>query len=90
MIEFTRHPRLRMQERGVVESEAVRTIQMGAECPADPPKLCNEMVFRRGYEWEGKLYSHKQVRVIYAEEGSKTTVVTVITRHGEWNDESDV
>ena len=90
MIEFTRHARLKMQERGAVESEVILTIQMRDECPADPPKLCKEMVFRDGYEWERKLYNHKQVRVIYAEEGPTTTVVTVITRYGEWNNESDV
>ena len=90
MIEFTRHARLKMEERGAVESEVIHTIQMGAECPADPPKLCKETVFRHGYEWDGRLYAHKQVRVIYAEEGSTTTVVTVITRYGEWNNESDV
>ena len=90
MVEFTRHARRRMLERGAVESEVVHTIKTGAECPAALPKLCTEMVFRHGYEWEGRMYAHKQFRVIYTEEGSTTTVVTVITRYGEWDNESDV
>ena len=86
MIEYTRHARIKMQRRGSVESEVVDTIRMGTECLARPPKLCKEMLFRDGYEYEGKSYPHKQVRVFYAEEGPTTTVVTVITRYGEWEE----
>ena len=87
---FTSHARLRMRQRGTVESEVIDTINLGTECPAYPPKLGREMVFRSGYEFEGTVYAHKQVRVFYAEEGTTTVVVTVITRYGEWKDESDV
>ena len=79
-----------MLQRGTVESEVIDTIRLGTECPAYPPKLGREMVFRSGYEHEGTMYAHKQVRVFYAEQGSTIVVVTVITRYGEWDDESDV
>lgn len=84
MIEYTDHARRKMRERGALDSEVVDAIHMGTEYPADPPKLGREMVFRNGYEYKGRCYPHKQVRVIYAVEGLTTTVVTVITRYGEW------
>ena len=86
MIEYTDHARRKMRERGAIESEVVDTILLGNYYPADPPKDGRELVFRDGYEFKGKSYPHKQLRVIYAEEGPKTTVVTVITRYGEWEE----
>lgn len=73
-----------MEERGATESEVADTIQTGTECPARMDRLGREKVFRDGYEYEGRRYPHKLVRVFYVEEGSVTVVVTVITRYGEW------
>lgn len=76
-----------MLQRGTIESEVIDAIRLGTECPAYPPKLGREMVFRSGYEHEGTVYPHKQVLVFYAEQGP---TIVVLTRYGEWDDESDV
>ncbi len=73
-----------MQDRGATESEVADTIQTGIEYAARLGRLGREKVFRDGYEYEGRSYPHKLVRVFYVEEGSITVVVTVITRYGEW------
>ena len=73
-----------MLDRGATESEVADTIHMGTERPARQPKLGREMVFRGGYEYEGRRYPHKLVRVFYVEEGPVTVVVPVITRYGDW------
>ncbi len=75
-----------MVERGATESEVADTIQTGTEYPARLNRLGREKVFRDGYEYQGRSYPHKLVRVIYVEEGSITAVLTVITRYGEWRE----
>ena len=75
-----------MVERGATESEVADTIQTGTEYPARLNRLGREKVFRDGYEYQGRSYPHKQVGVIYVEEGSVTTALTVITGYGEWRE----
>ena len=75
-----------MRKRGALRSEVIDTIQTGSVFPAYLNRLGKEKVFREGYEWEGGSYSHKQIRVIYVEEGPVTEVITVITRYGEWKE----
>ena len=83
---YTRHARLRMSQRGASESEVVDAMRTGAECPARPPRLCRETVFRDGYQHRGRHYPHKLVRVFYVEEGAAIIVLTVIIRYGEWEE----
>ncbi len=86
MINFSPHALLSMRKRGALRSEVIDTIQTGSVYPAYLNRLGREKVFREGYEWEGRSYPHKQIRVIYVEEGPVTEVVTVITRYGEWTE----
>jgi hypothetical protein len=73
-----------MRKHGALRSEVIDTILTGIEYPAYLNRLGREKVFREGYEWEGKSYPHKQIRVIYVEEDPITEVVAVITGYGEW------
>ena len=75
-----------MLDRGATEPEVADTIQTGADYPARMDRLGKEKVFRDGYEYEGRNYPHKLVRVFYVEESAVTVVVTVITRYGEWRE----
>ena len=79
-----------MTERGATEDEVLYTMNQGTPWSALPPKLGREQVFREGYVHRGREYPHKQVRVVYTEEARGTTVVTVIVRYGEWEDEDTV
>ena len=84
MINLSDHALLSMRKRGALRSEVIDTIHTGTEYPAYLNRLGKEKVFRDGYEYEGRSYPHKQIRVIYVEEGPVTEVVTVIARYGEW------
>ena len=86
MINFSPHALLSMRKRGALRSEVIDTIYTGTEYRARLSRLGREKVFREGYEYEGRSYPHKQIRVIYIEEGSVTEVVTVIARYGEWKE----
>ena len=86
MINFSPHALLSMRKRGALRSEVVDTIYTGTEYPAYLSRLGREKVFREGYEYEGVSYPHKQIRVIYIEEGPVTEVITVIARYGEWKE----
>ena len=86
MINFSPHALLSMRKRGALRHEVIDTIRTGTEIPAHLSRLGREKVFRDGYEWEGRSYLHKQIRVIYVEEGPATEVVTVMARYGEWEE----
>ena len=75
-----------MAKRGALRFEVIDTIHTGTEYPAHLNRSGREKVFRDGYEYEGRRYPHKQVRVIYVEEGPVTAIVTVIARYGEWKE----
>ena len=48
------------------------------------PHLGKRMVFAEGYDWKGRFYPHKLVRVIYVEEPEKIEIVTVYVYYGTW------
>ncbi len=41
-------------------------------------------MFTAGYEREGKKFPHKEITVVYVEEGDDTIVITAIARYGRW------
>lgn len=73
-----------MQDRGAAEDEVRLTLRQGREVSARYPRLAREAVFRDGYNWRGKFYSHKLVRVIYVYEEERIVVVTVYAFYGLW------
>ncbi len=40
--------------------------------------------FHPAYEREGRRFPHKEVTVVYVEEGSDTIILTCIARYGAW------
>ena len=83
-IKFTSHARVQISERGVSESEVAETLQLGDLVDARLPRVGRRRVFTEGYERENRVYPHKEVTVIYVEEGINTVIVTVFARYGRW------
>ena len=73
-----------MVERGVTVAEVQLVIEQGRASDARPPRLGREMVFTEGYDWKGRHYPHKLVRVIFAEDDDEVVVVTVYSYFGIW------
>ena len=84
MIEISDHALDSMQERGAVEEEVKLVLEQGQEASARHPRLAREAVFRDGYNWRGRFYPHKLIRVIYAYDGENIVVVTVYVFYGVW------
>ena len=84
MIVFTRHARHKAVERGIVESELLHTIEQGVLIEVRGGRQIRRLVFTSGYEWSGARYAHKEVTVVYVDEGDVTTVITAIARYGTW------
>lgn len=82
---FELHPHLtaRMRERGVSQDEIARTLAYGWEASdAKPGVLGKVMVFTWDAEWEGQVYSEKEVTVYYKRASSGIVVLTVKARYG--------
>ena len=73
-----------MAQRGVTIEEVYVVLETGHESEARPPRLAREAVFTEGYEWNGRYYEHKFVKVIYAIDYDIVAVVTVIGMYGRW------
>lgn len=78
------HAREQIDERGTTEDEVRQVLLSGEEAEARVPRLGKRMVFTEGYDWKGRFYPHKLVRVIYAEEPEKIEIVTVYVYYGRW------
>lgn len=83
-LKFTSHARVQISERGVSESEVAETLQLGELVDARLPRIGRRRVFTEGYERGNQIYPHKEVTVIYVEEGISTVIITVFARYGRW------
>ena len=78
-IEFSRHAREQMAERGAEEEEVIETIRGGEEVPAKRGGTAYRKNLQYNRTWGGRLYAIKQVLAIVAQEEEKLVVVTVYT-----------
>ena len=72
-----------MSKRGFTIAEVEEAIRTMPWQPAELERLECRKDFAYGKEWNGKLYTTKQVRPIFVEEASEIVVVTVYTYYFE-------
>jgi hypothetical protein len=72
-----------MTRRGFTVAEVEEVIRTVTWQPAELGRLECRKDFAYGKEWNGKLYTTKQVRPIFVEEASEIVVVTVYTYYFE-------
>ncbi len=86
MFKFERHALDNISVRGATEEEVLHTLENGRVSDARPPRLAKEMVFTEGYDWKGRFYPHKSVRVIYVWDSDEDAfvIVTVYVFYGRW------
>lgn len=79
VIEFTRHARQRMQQRGAREADVREAIRIGEREPAKRGLFMYRLNLEFNRNWAGKQYAIQQVAPIVAEESRRMVVVTVYT-----------
>jgi hypothetical protein len=72
-----------MTRRGFTVAEVEEAIRTATWQPADLGRLECRKDFAYGKEWNGKVYTTKQVWPIFVEEASEIVVVTVYTYYFE-------
>ena len=72
-----------MIRRGFTVAEVEEAIRTMPWQPAELERLECRKDFAYGKEWNGKLYTTKQVRPIFADEAAEIVVVTVSTYYFE-------
>ncbi len=78
-IRLSGHARQQLMRRGATEEEVIQAIRSAPWQPAEHGRLECRLNFPYGKEWNGKVYSTKQVRPIFVEEQDEIVVVTVYT-----------
>ena len=78
-IEFSKHARDQMTERGASEDQVVETIRDGENVPAKKGRRGYRKNFEYNREWGGRRFASQQVLAIVAEENDALIVVTVYT-----------
>lgn len=68
-----------MSKRGFTIAEVEETIRTRPWSAAELRRLDCRKDFSYGKEWNGKIYTTKQVRPIFVEEAGEIVVVTVYT-----------
>jgi hypothetical protein len=76
-IRFSGHARDQLRYRGVSEQEVIEAIRTAPWQPAELGRLECRKDFPFGREWNGRSYTTKQVRPIFADESREIVVVTV-------------
>lgn len=76
-IEFSRHVRDQLVDRGTSEEEIKLAIREGEEVPAKKGRKAYRKNFPFESYWKGKYYSTKQVIPIVKEEAGRIVVITV-------------
>ena len=76
-LQFSKHSREQMIERGAREDEVTETIRTGDQVPAKQGRLGYRKNFQYDRLWGTKAYAIKQVLVIVVEEPEALVVVTV-------------
>ena len=82
-IRFSHHASRYITRRGFTAAEVEEVIRTMPWQPAELERLECRKDFAYGKEWNGKLYTTKQVRPIFVEEASEIVVVTVYTYYFE-------
>jgi hypothetical protein len=78
-IRLSAHALSYIERRGFTVAEVQETIHSSPWESAESGRLQATKDFSYDREWNGKIYSTKQVRPIFVEEGSEIVVVTVYT-----------
>ncbi len=76
-VRISRHARIQMEERGVLESEVVEALATGEEIMARYGRKKHRKNFSYGKEWGEKVYKTKQVVPVTIEEKGEIIVITV-------------
>lgn len=76
-IRFSGHARDQLRYRGVSEQEVIEAIRTAPWQAAELGRLECRKDFAFGREWNGRFYTTKQVRPIFADEPGEIVVVTV-------------
>lgn len=76
-IEFSRHVRDQLVDRGTSEEEIKLSIRDGEEVPAKKGRKAYRKNFNFESYWKGKYYSTKQVIPIVKQESDRIVVITV-------------
>ena len=76
-IRFSMHARENMSYRGATEEEVAEAIRNASWNPVQQGRFECRKDFVYGRDWNGKLYTMKQVRPIFVEESEGIVVVTV-------------
>ena len=74
-VTLSAHARERAAQRGASEEQIAATLATGCWEPADRGRMQACLTLAFGTEWQGRLYSHQQVRVVFAEEPDSLVVV---------------
>lgn len=83
-IQIDPHTLERAEERGANEVEIKEVIETGADIPAKHGRKGKSRVFEFNSTWSGRYYQQKRVDVIFVEEDSQITTVTVYVFYGKW------
>ena len=83
-IQIDPHTLERAEERGTNEAEIKQVIEAGADIPAKHGRRARAKVYEFKNRWAGRHYEQKRVEVVFVEEGSTITTVTVYVFYGKW------
>lgn len=76
-IRLSGHARERMEARGATQDEVVEAVRTAPWESAEGARLECRKNFAHGRDWNGNVYSTKQVRPIFVDEPHEILVVTV-------------
>jgi len=76
-IEFSKHAREKMLDRGASEDEIRAAIRTGNAEPARKGRVMFRKNFVFNHQWRGKRHALKQVVPVVAEEADRLVVITV-------------
>lgn len=84
-VRFSRHATKRMASRGATEAEVTETIHSMTWQPAPQNKRQARKTFKydKPSPVNKKIYSSKTIHVVFADEESTITVITVLVYYGE-------
>ncbi len=78
-IRLTSHALEQCAERGATEREVIEAVRRGRREPAKLGRLMCRYNFRYGRQWQGSVYSIKQVAPVIVEKRNEIVVITVYT-----------
>ena len=76
-VRLSGHARDQLRYRGATKDELIDAIRTADWTPAEIGRLECRKDFPFGKEWNGKVYTTKQVRPVFVEEEDEIVVVTV-------------